>query len=283
MLDLLRARTRRFDTVFVLGLEEGVLPRRGTGSPFLDDDRRRELGARLERPDPVSRDRYLFYTACTRATRRLYLVRQAANEEGSPIEASPFWQDAASVFAPEDVERATRRRHALRRSPGRSRRRRPSASGCGRSRASRPTRRGASSPSRSPPRTTGRAGSRRALHAFERDPVLRNAVVLEQLSSRTVFGATELERFLDCSSAWLFERVVDPKTIDAEADALLRGKLAHQALYAFYSGLPKELGVDRVTPETVEQAVVVPRALPRRGVRLGHAARASRGRGGRAP
>ena len=71
VLDLLRARTRRFDMVFVLGLEEGSLPRRPRSSPFLDDDRRRELGARLERPDAVSRDRYLFYTACTRATRRL--------------------------------------------------------------------------------------------------------------------------------------------------------------------------------------------------------------------
>src|SRR6202008_4181370 len=62
VVDLRRARTRRFDAVFVLGLEEGSLPRRGTGSPFLDDDARRgfdERGARLERPDPVARDRYL--------------------------------------------------------------------------------------------------------------------------------------------------------------------------------------------------------------------------------
>ena len=33
VVDLLRARTRRFDTVFVLGLEEGALPRRGLSSP----------------------------------------------------------------------------------------------------------------------------------------------------------------------------------------------------------------------------------------------------------
>jgi ATP-dependent helicase/DNAse subunit B len=79
--------------------------------------------------------------------------------------------------------------------------------------------------------------------------------VLAQFGGRTVFGATELERFVDCSSAWLFERVVDPKKIDAEADALLRGKLAHQALYAFYTGLPRELGVERVTPETLEPAL----------------------------
>ena len=52
VVDLLRARTRRFDATFVLGLEEGSLPRRSGDSPFLDDDARRELderGARLAR------------------------------------------------------------------------------------------------------------------------------------------------------------------------------------------------------------------------------------------
>ena len=75
VLDLLRARTRRFDVVFVLGLEEGSLPRRGGGTPFLDEDARRDARRRAApgslRADPVSRDRYLFYTACTRATQRL--------------------------------------------------------------------------------------------------------------------------------------------------------------------------------------------------------------------
>ena len=42
-------------------------------SPFLDDEARRrharaQRGARLARPDQVSRERYLFYTACTRAS-----------------------------------------------------------------------------------------------------------------------------------------------------------------------------------------------------------------------
>ena len=53
-LDLLRARTRRAEVVFVLGLEEGVFPQRPQSSPFLDDDRRRELddarAAREARP-----------------------------------------------------------------------------------------------------------------------------------------------------------------------------------------------------------------------------------------
>src|SRR5205807_5785862 len=110
VVDLMRARTRRYQVVFVLGLEEGSLPRRTRTSPFLDDDTRRELGARLERPDQVSRDRYLFYTACTRATRRLYLVREAASDEGTPREPSPFWEEVASVFDRDDVAHATTRR-----------------------------------------------------------------------------------------------------------------------------------------------------------------------------
>ena len=255
VLDLLRARTRRFDTVFVLGLEEGTLPRRGRTSPFLDDDRRRELGARLERPDPVARDRYLFYTACTRPTRRLYLVRQTATDDGSPLEPSPFWEDAAAPFPAEEVERATRRRSlseltwAIEAAPTERERLRALA---------RLTSRGGDDAALAGALAEANGWSRRlqrARRAFVRDARLRNPVVLDQLGSRTIFGATELERFVDCSSAWLFERVVDPKTIDAEADALLRGKIAHQALYTFYSGLPKELGVERVTPETLEPAI----------------------------
>src|SRR5207302_1410438 len=99
----------------VLGLEEGTLPRRGEGSPFLDEETARELDSRLRRsrlarPDSVERDRYLFYTACTRATRRLYLVREAANDEGGPREPSPFWDEVRGLFAEDEVRRATMRR-----------------------------------------------------------------------------------------------------------------------------------------------------------------------------
>ena len=79
--------------------------------------------------------------------------------------------------------------------------------------------------------------------------------MLDWLRSRRTFNVTELERFADCSSAWLFERVVDPKTIDAEADAMLRGSIAHSALHKFFAGLPKEVGTERVEQESVEQAV----------------------------
>ena len=252
VVDLMRARTRRLEVAFVLGLEEGALPRRTHGSPFLDDDRRRALGRRLERPDSVSRDRYLFYTACTRVTRRLYLVREAATDEGSPREPSPFWEEVASLFSREDVGRWTRRRALsaltwpLEAAPTDRERLRALAA--------------LSVADEDAAAALAEANGwvrrlARARRAFERPTRLRNPAVLESLGSRAVFGATELERFADCSSAWLFERVVDPKTIDAEADAMLRGQIAHQTLYKFYSGLPKELGVDRVLPDLVEPAV----------------------------
>jgi ATP-dependent helicase/DNAse subunit B len=250
VLDLLRARTRRFDVVFVLGLEEGSLPRREPGSSFLDDDRRRELS--LERPDRVSRDRYLFYTACTRATRRLYLVREAANDDGVAREASPFWDEAVAAFEREDVAHHTRRRPLsqqtwpLDSAPSERERLRALAQ------------LSAADADLATALADANDWTRRlsrARRAFRRETRLRNPVVLAQLGGRTTFGATELERFADCSSAWLFDRVIDPKTIDAEVDAKLRGSVAHQALFKFYSGLPKEIGADRVDEQALEPAL----------------------------
>jgi len=254
VVDLLRARTRRFEVVFLMGLEEGSLPRRGHVSPFLDDDERRRLGARLERPDQVSRDRYLFYTASVRATRRLYLVREAAGDEGSPREPSPFWEEVASVFDADDVARWTRRRALseltwpLEAAPSERERLRALAVLA--------SDREAGDTADALARANGwERRLERARTAFARDTRLRHPRVRAELAARTSFNVTELERFADCSSAWLFDRVIDPKTIDAEVDAKLRGQVAHTALHRFYARLPKELGTEQVSEERVDDAV----------------------------
>jgi len=95
----------------------------------------------------------------------------------------------------------------------------------------------------------------RALRAFERPTRLTHPLVLAELAAKATFGVTELERFADCSSIWFLERLIDPKSIDARVDARMRGQVAHQALYKFYSGLPKELGADRVEQDRVEDAL----------------------------
>ena len=76
-------------------------------------------------------------------------------------------------------------------------------------------------------------------------------------ASKSVFSATELERFADCSSAWLVERVIDPKKIDAEPDPILRGSVMHTTLHRFYAALPRELDAERVTPENLDAATAL--------------------------
>jgi len=71
----------------------------------------------------------------------------------------------------------------------------------------------------------------RALRAFDRPTRLTHPHVLAELAAKSTFGVTELERFADCSSAWLFERIISPKTIDAVVDPMLRGSVAHSALH----------------------------------------------------
>ena len=256
ILDLARARTRRFDAVFLLGLEEGTLPRRGAASPFLDDDARGELdhrsAARLARPDPVERERYLFYTACTRATRRLTLVREAAGDEGSPREPSPFWEEVAALFERDDVRRWTRRRPLsqltweLEAAPTERERLRALALLAARE----PTDAEAIASANGWERRL-----RRALGAFTRETRLRHPRVLAELGAKTPFNVTELERFADCSSAWFFERLISPRQIDRRVDAMLRGSVAHTTLHRFYAGLPKEVGGDRVTEDRLDDAL----------------------------
>ena len=256
VLDYGRARTRIFDVVFLLGLEEGSLPRRDRPSPLLDDDSRRELGGRLERPNTVARDRYLFYTACTRATRRLVLVREAASDEGVPREPSPFWDDVRALYAPAEVARATRRRPlssltwTLDSAPSERERLRALA---------RLTIDDAAGAEELASANGWSRRLERARHAFDRPTSLTSSAVLQTMSSKTVFSATELERFADCSSAWLVERVIDPKTIDAEPDPMLRGQVAHTTLNRFYAALPRELDSERVTPENLDAALVLVR------------------------
>jgi ATP-dependent helicase/DNAse subunit B len=258
ILDLSRARTRRYEAVFLLGLEEGTLPRRGNVSPFLDDDARGELertaGARLVRPDPVERERTLFYTACTRATRRLTLVREAATDEGSPREPSPFWDEVAALFEPEDVRRWTRRRALsqltweLEEAPTERERLRAVALLSARRSADAEAIAAANGWERR---------LERAQRAFRRETRLRHPRALAELAAKSVFNVTELERFADCSSAWFFERLVSPRQIDRKVDAMLRGSVAHTTLHRFYDRLPRATGADRVTEERLDDALVL--------------------------
>jgi ATP-dependent helicase/DNAse subunit B len=256
VLDLQRARTRRFDAVFVLGLEEGSFPRRSSPSPFLDDDARRALDertrARLVRPDAVARERYLYYAACTRPSRRLYLVREAASDEGAPRLASPFWDETRALFDPAEVARWTRRRPLsaltwpLEDAPTERERLRALAALAVRDPADAEALAAANGWDRR---------LQRARSAFRRKTELTNPAVLAELRGRTSFNVTELEAFASCSSIWFVERLLSPRSIDAEVDAKLRGSIAHTTLHRFYARLPKEVGTERVEAARSDEAV----------------------------
>lgn len=271
VLDLMRARTRRFDTVFILGLEQGSLPRRPRVEPFLDDDARRRLderrGARLTRPDAPSRDRYLFATACSRPRRRLVLVRQAVGDEGTPREPSPFWEAVKELFDADDARRHTHRR--------------PLSSFTWELEAA-PTERErlralAGIAARSPREASALARENgwdrrldRATRAFDRSTRITHERALRLLGSREAYSVSELERMASCSSAWFVERYLRPATIDKEIDRMMRGSILHAALQRFYQQLPSAIpGADRVTEENVEAAVTLMRECVTQAVETG--------------
>lgn len=257
VLDLLRARTRSrtYDVVAVIGLEEGSLPRREAVTPFLDDDTRRRLdarrrSARLVRPDGVARDRYLFYTACTRPERQLLLVREAATDEGGPREPSPFWDEARRLFPAAEVDAATTRRplSALTRPLAEA----PTERERLRALAALVPAGGGLADDAARHVDGGERRLARARSAFDRPTRLTDPGVLAELAARSTFSVTELEYYADCPSIWFFNRVISPKSIDAEPDALLRGSVAHTTLHRFYAGLPRAVGVDRPDPASLD-------------------------------
>jgi len=252
--DLLQTRARRFRAVFLIGLEEGSFPRRSSKHRLLDDEAREQLEQKMTTPPPaeeLERDRFLFYNACTRAHERLSLVRESASEDGSPRQASPFWEELRELFPAAEVERWTKRRSLSKlvwdeaaQAPNERERLRSLAALA------------SSQPAEA--RALARANGwerqlDRALNALERPSKLVNPVVLDELRARGTFSVTELEAFGTCSEIWFVERIVSPREIDGEVDAKLRGSVAHQALYRFFSGLPKRFGADRVEQSRLEQ------------------------------
>ncbi len=271
VVDLLRVRTRRYDTVVVLGLEQGTLPRRARVEPFLDEENRRRIdehhGGRLLRAEPASRDRYLFATACTRPRRRLVLARQAVGDEGTPREPSPFWEAVKEVFVPDDV-----RHHTVRR-PLSALTRDLEAAPTERERLRALVRLSVTAPSEA--RALARENGwerrvRRATSAFDRSTRLSHERALSLVGSRDAYSVSELERMASCSAAWFVERYLRPATIDKEIDRMMRGSILHSALQRFYQQLPSAIpGAERVDERNVEPAVALMRECVLQAVETG--------------
>ena len=227
-----RIRARRFDAVFVCGLQEGEFPRAPSAEPFLSDEDRRAIaaasGLRLPvRDDQLERERYLFYVCISRAERLLALSARYCDEEGDPEAPSFFLEDAADLFErlPETKRTLSDVTWPLAKAPTDAERERALA---------------AEGPTRPTPAPDG-------LSAAE---VLAHLVALEAFSS----GA--LERFADCPVKWLVEDLLHApdSALEPDPEYLVRGRYAHEVLEATYRELRERTGSRRVTPDNLVDA-----------------------------
>jgi ATP-dependent helicase/DNAse subunit B len=225
-------RARRFEAVFVCGLQEGEFPRGESTEPFLSDDDRRALAAAsglvlAPRGDRIDRERHLFYVCCSRAERTLALSSRFADEQGAPQVQSFLLEEVRDLFTPDGLKTVRRSLSdvtwPLEDAPTDAEWRRAFALAAGGGTPDRPD----------------------GLH----DPA-----VLAELAERTTFSASALEAFADCPVKWLVDRLLNPFELEPEPEPLVRGSYAHAVLEATYTRLREATGSAKVTPSSLQQA-----------------------------
>ena len=227
-------RARRFQALFVCGLQEGEFPRPARPEPFLSDDERRELSVATGlvlplRGDRPERERYLFYACASRAEKLLALSWRETDEEGLPQVRSFLVDDVRDVLDGEALDRTLR---------------------------SRPLAQVAWPPDEAPTEAEWRRAA-----AFEGPDVLPprpdgidSDEVLADLAARDRLSAAALETYADCSVKWLVERLLDPEALEPDPEPLVRGRYAHAVLELTYRRLRERTGSRRVTRENLAEA-----------------------------
>ena len=231
----LAVRARRFEAVFVCGLQEGEFPASGASDPFLSDADRREIaqasGLALPlREDQLERERYLFYVCASRAERLLVLSARVSGEEGEAEQPSFFLDDVERIFP--GLRGAARRRSLadVTWSPEQA----PTAAEWERAVAER--RRDA------PPEPVG--------------PIALEAA-LAALRERGAVSAGAVERFAGCPVNWLVEDVLRPVALEPDPERLVQGAFAHRVLDLTYSRLRERTGDRRVTEGNLDRAEAI--------------------------
>jgi ATP-dependent helicase/DNAse subunit B len=225
-----RIRARRFDTVFVCGLQEGEFPRGRAPEPFLSDDDRRAIATTTGlvlavREDELDRERHLFYVAASRAERTLFLSSRFSDEEGSPQPASFFLEDARDLFT--EIEPRRRTLSDIVWSPEEA----PTEVEFERTMA-------ATGPRVVPPGPDGLTADQ----------------LLERFREQEAFSASDLETYADCPVKWLVERQLRPLALEPDPEQMVRGRYAHEVLELTFSRLREETGASRVTRENLAAA-----------------------------
>lgn len=230
--DPLAIRALRFRAVLICGLQEGSFPRSAPPEPFLTDEDRRQLaacsGVRLrQHGDSLQRERYLFYSAVSRATESVTLSYRSSDEEGNLELPSPFVADVAAVLAEGWLDGRRRRLlgdvvWSLEEAPTERERDRSRAAARG--------------------DATGDVGGgpRRRLASS----------TLARMRHTEVVSAGALEAYADCPLKWLVERELRPRALEPDSEALVRGSYMHDVLEQLLARLGRA-----VTPESLPEAL----------------------------
>lgn len=233
-------RARPVQNLFVASLQEGEFPAREPGDPLLGDGERGdiELPPRAIHEDE---ERYVLYTATSRAARRLYLCWRSAEDDGAAAAPSPFIEQIARAIGPLAEELEPRRRDLDRVAPRPEEATTPG--GLARALAAEL---GAEAPRAAATIELGVPGlaapiAARLAGALARSgkpgPLLVPAV-LELLAERRRFGTSTLEEWIACPYKWFVGHELDPAPLGPKAEPLTQGGLAHEVLEALYAERP---------------------------------------------
>jgi ATP-dependent helicase/DNAse subunit B len=228
----LGVRARRFDAVFVCGLQEGEFPRPAGTEPFLSDVDRGDLAAAsglvlARREDQLERERYLFYVCASRAEKLLVLSTRTSDEDGNPQPRSFLVDEVERIFprlAESPVERSL---SAVTWEPADA----PTDAEWGRAVAWRGER-----------RRPGVVG-----------PVIQPAA-LAVLAGRETVSAGALEHFAGCPVRWLVDDLLRPEKLEPDPEPMVRGSYAHSVLEVTLRKLREQTGDRRVTPSNLALA-----------------------------
>ncbi|HUD47551.1 MAG TPA: PD-(D/E)XK nuclease family protein [Candidatus Baltobacteraceae bacterium] len=105
-----RSRNPDLKLVILLGVNETVFPATPPEGSLLNESDREELGRheiRLghSRREFLSRERFFGYIACTRSRQRLVVACAERNNDGQPLNPSPFFSHLRSLFSNLQVEK----------------------------------------------------------------------------------------------------------------------------------------------------------------------------------
>ncbi|MGO9954705.1 MAG: PD-(D/E)XK nuclease family protein [Solirubrobacteraceae bacterium] len=250
--DPLEVRARRFRAVFVCGLQEGEFPAPSRPEPFLSDERRHELAAASglalrPREDGLAAERYLFYSALSRATERVFLAYRSSDEEGNLALPSPFIADVAELLSESWAQRRVRRLLAdVVWEPG-----------C--------------APTARELRRALAAGESAVAGEAPAQPRVLGARALASVRHSHILSAGALEAYGDCAMRWLVERELRPQPLAPEPDPITRGNLMHAALERVLSDLGEPItasslpAAHAILDERLAELAAVPGALPAPG------------------